>query len=272
MRKIVTRPDGTDISYHDIGPRRGPAVVLCHGLAAQGRQFRADAEWFAARGFRVIVPDLRGHGLSGRPAVITAGHFTIPVMADDLIGVLDHAGLDAVHWVGNSLGGILALDMIGRVPGRFASLATFGTVYSLALPPMVAPAFPLIYRLFGRGIVSGVTARATTDSVDGRALVGEMLGAFDPQVGQAIAANVRRYDLIAAALGYRGEILLIRGGRDRAVNAALRPTLAAMRGRANFTRVDLRGAAHCANLDLPDTVRAVLEDFWLNRAAARVAA
>jgi 3-oxoadipate enol-lactonase len=262
MRREVTTQDGIPIAYGDHGPRRGKAVVLCHGLCASGRQFQSDADYFAHLGYRVLVPDLRGHGASGAPEALAPEAFTLDRLASDMLAMLDDAGAKTVDWVGNSLGGIVALELVARAGERLRSLATFGTSYRLALPPFVPAIFPLIYGIFGRGIVSGMTARATTDDRRGRVLVREMLAAFDPEAGRAVAANVRRYDLIDNALHYPGPILMIRGGRDRAVNAALGSTLRAMQGRDNFRRVDLKAAAHCANLDAPDEVRRTLVDFW----------
>lgn len=261
LRQIET-DDGISIAYGDFGPADGETVVLCHGLCASGRQFEADAAYYAGLGYRVIVPDLRGHGHSGQPADVAPERFTIPRLARDMLAVLDDAGANAVNWVGNSLGGIVALEMLALARGRFRSFATFGTSYRLELPAFVPGIFPFIYGAFGRGIVSGVTARVTTDDVCGRTLVAEMLRDFDPRTGQAVAANVRSYDLIDRALSYDGPILMIRGGRDRAVNAALGRTLKAMEGRANFRRVDLKAAAHCANLDAPGEVRDTLVGFW----------
>ena len=265
LRSIMT-DDGVTIAYGDFGPRDGAPVVLCHGLCASGRQFASDARYFAGLGYRVIVPDLRGHGRSGAPDARPAEGFALSRLAADMLAVLDDAGAGAVDWVGNSLGGIVALKMIEAAGARFRTLATFGTSYRLALPAFVPQVFPLIYGLFGRGIVSGVTARVTTDDICGRTLVAEMLRDFDPLTGRAVAANVRRYDLIDAALGFDRPILMIRGGRDRAVNAALGRTLRAMQGRANFTRVDLKSAAHCANLDAPQEVRQTLVTFWRDAA------
>jgi 3-oxoadipate enol-lactonase len=262
MLRTFATSDDIQISYDDYGPQSKRAVVLCHGLCASGRQFESDAAYFAGLGYRVLVPDLRGHGRSGAPAGLKPEAFTIERLAADMLMMLDDAGVKAVDWVGNSLGGIVALAMLEAAAARLHSLATFGTSYRLALPAFVPQIFPLIYGLFGRGIVSGMTARATTDDTGGRRLVAEMLKDFDPQAGRAVAANVRRYDLIDNALGYAGPILMIRGGRDRAVNAALGPTLRAMQGRENFRRVDLKQAAHCANLDLPGEVRDTLVDFW----------
>jgi 3-oxoadipate enol-lactonase len=266
-----TTDDGVDIAYGDFGPRSGRAIALCHGLCASGRQFEDDAAYFAGLGYRVLVPDLRGHGQSGAPAGLSGSDFAISRIGRDMLAMLDHAGVAQVDWVGNSLGGIIALSMVETAAARFRSLATFGTSYRLALPPFVPQIFPLIYGLFGRGIVSGMTARATTDNLCGRKLVAEMLADFDPQAGRAVAENVRRYDLIDNALAYTGPILLIRGGRDRAVNAALGSTLKAMQGRANFTRVDLPDAAHCANLDVPAEVRNTLMAFWDNAAITATA-
>ena len=202
MLRDVTTEDGISIAYGDYGPTHGPAVVLCHGLAASGRQFRSDADYFARRGYRVLVPDLRGHGASGAPPALVPEAFTLGRLAADMLAVLDHAGAATVDWVGNSHGGIVALELLARAGERLRSLTTFGTSYRLALPSFVAQIFPLIYGLFGRGIVSGVTANVTTDSVCGRTLVAEMLKAFDPYAGRAVASNVRRYDLIASALSY----------------------------------------------------------------------
>ncbi len=260
--RTLTTTDGVTIAYGDYGPADGRAIVLCHGLCASGRQFESDAVYFGALGYRVLVPDLRGHGHSGAPAGLAPEAFTIDRLASDMLAMLDHAEAEAVDWVGNSLGGIVALSMLELAASRVRSLATFGTSYRLALPSFVPQIFPLIYGLFGRGIVSGLTARATTDDDCGRQLVAEMLRAFDPEAGRAVAANVRRYDLIDNALHYPGPILMIRGGRDRAVNVALGRTLRAMQGRDNFQRVDLKGAAHCANLDVPREVRSTLIDFW----------
>ena len=260
--KVVRSADGVALAYQDSGQTDGPAVVLCHGLGADGRQFAADAAFFAARGYRVLVPDVRGHGQSGAPAGRNAHDFTIPRLAADMTAILDHAGAERVHWVGNSLGGIVALELLARSPERLQSLATFGTAYALKLPPAAASAVPMLYAVLGRRLAAGITARMTTPDPGARALVGTMLRDFDQHSGRAVAENVRRYDLLANALGYRGPILLIRGGRDRLVNLALQETLHAMQPHPDFTRIDIPEAGHCANLDAPDQVRRALLALW----------
>lgn len=75
--------DGVTIVYDDLGPRDGVPVVLCHGLAAAGEQMAADAAFFAERGYRVLVPDLRGHGRSAN-ALAFPDQIVERVALDDL--------------------------------------------------------------------------------------------------------------------------------------------------------------------------------------------
>lgn len=236
--------------------------MLCHGLAAGGSQFAADAAHFAGDGYRVLVPDLRGHGRSAAPPAIGANTYAIATLADDMAAMLADANAPKVHWVGNSLGGILALDLIGRAPERFASLTLFGTAFALNLPAVVGPVFPLLYGVLGRNVLARVTAFNTTRHKPARPVIAAMARAFDPRVGAAISAHVRRYDLLDNALAYDGPVLILVGGRDTAVNLALRPTLRRITPRPNWTVTDLPLGGHCANLDATEAWRGALEEFW----------
>jgi pimeloyl-ACP methyl ester carboxylesterase len=108
--------NGIRLHYQTIGS--GPDLVMVHGLAANL------AFWFLnivprlARDFRVTVFDLRGHGESDMPP---AG-YTTGDMADDLDGLLDHLGCTAVHLVGHSFGGAVALHFALRHPDRVKTL------------------------------------------------------------------------------------------------------------------------------------------------------
>lgn len=236
--------------------------MLCHGLAASGLQFAADAEFFAAQGFRVLVPDLRGHGQSGVPATRNSRSFAIPTLADDLVAMLDHAQLGPVHWVGNSLGGIMALDLVARAPERFKTLAMFGTAFLLNLPQALGRVLPPIHFLLGSRRLAALTAWSTTGDKSARKVIAAMAEAIDPQTIATIAASISRYDLTHAVTGFTGPMLVLVGGRDRAVNLALRPALARIGARDNLTIVDLPLAGHCANLDATADWRAALLRFW----------
>ncbi len=261
-RELVT-DDGVTLVWDEIGPPDGTPVVLCHGLGASGLQFAADADHFATLGCRVLVPDLRGHGRSGVPAVLAPGAFLLPRLAADLRHLLDAAGVGPVHWVGNSLGGIVALHMLeGGDRPRFRTLATFGTSYSLRLPAFAGAAVPLLYRLFGARLIARMTALSTSADPAARRIIEQMLRAFDPAVGRLVAEAVSRYDLIEpAAAATDLPILLLRARADRGVNAALGPTLRRLSGLPHFRRRDI-GGGHCANLDATAEVRSALEAHW----------
>lgn len=260
------KPDGVRIAFYCFGPEQGRPLVICHGLAASALQFAADAMFFAEQGFRVIAPDLRGHGASGVPAGATPASFSLGIMAADVSAILDACNAPHVAWIGNSLGGLVGLALFEDEPDRVISLATFGTSYSIKAPRLLAGLAPLGYRLGGRRLSAALTAFATTPNPPARALVRHILESFDPAVLPPLLVNLRHYDLRDVAERFPGPVLMIRGSNDRAVNRTLGPTLALMRGRANFTLVDLPGAGHCANLDAPDAVRtAILEHLRKDR-------
>lgn len=253
--------DGVRIVYDDLGPRDGVPVVLCHGLAAAAEQFAADAAFFARAGLRVLVPDLRGHGRSGSPEPLVPAAFSIERIAADLTRMLDEADVGKVHWVGNSLGGIAALAMLRQ--DRFLTLATFGTTYAIGLPQVGGHHLITAGRaVLGQRLLATITANATSPNPAARAVLRRVLSQTRYEVAAVLAGVLTRYDLIAEGVRATLPILMLRGGRDVAVNSGLGSTIAAMRGRPNFTLVELPGGGHCANLDVPDAFRAELLRFW----------
>ncbi len=258
FERLTVSSDGVNLVWFDHGRPDGRPLTLVHGLAAGADQFDADARFFATKGYRVIVPDLRGHGRSGKPA---SGDYSIARMARDLIEILDDAGVRATDYVGNSLGGILALHLVKDHAHRFVTLATFGTAPALDLPGLTSALIPWSYRIAGRRGVASITARVTTPSPQGRAIIKALISGFDPEVGRAVGRSVSRYDLFANALGFQKPFLVIRGARDRAVNRSLDPKLAALAEKPNVTVLRMEGAGHCANLDQPAPFREAVLGF-----------
>jgi pimeloyl-ACP methyl ester carboxylesterase len=114
-----TAPDGTALAWHEIG--EGRPVVLIHGLFSDAQtnwiKF-GHAALIAARGFRVIMPDLRAHGDSARPHDRAA--YPPDVLADDGFALLRHLGLEDYDLGGYSLGGRTCVRMVvrGATPRR----------------------------------------------------------------------------------------------------------------------------------------------------------
>jgi 3-oxoadipate enol-lactonase len=189
----LTGSGGVPLVYREYRPSGATRadVVLVHGLASSGVQFEAEALRFAGEGYRVLVPDLRGHGASGVPVgAILTQDFAPAVMAADMIAVLDHADARHVHWVGNSLGGILALHLLGTAHGeRISTLALFGTCFSMNLPAQVSQVLRSSF-LPGAGITGWITALATTSNPAGRQAIATAIAQFNVEADRRQCAQL----------------------------------------------------------------------------------
>jgi lipase len=101
------------LHVHEWGERSAPPVVCVHGVSAHGRRFRKLAEERLAGRFRVLAPDLRGHGRSEYDPP-----WDIATHVDDLLETLAEEGVEAPAWVGHSFGGRLLLELAARSPER----------------------------------------------------------------------------------------------------------------------------------------------------------
>lgn len=100
-----------------------PVFVLLHGFPL-GRAMWADVAAGLARDFRVIVPDLRGHGQSPAPR----GVYTMDDLAHDVVELLDERGVTVpVVLAGLSMGGYAALAFAARHRARLLGLALCDT-------------------------------------------------------------------------------------------------------------------------------------------------
>jgi pimeloyl-ACP methyl ester carboxylesterase len=109
------------LAYTDEGP--GPVVVLLHGFPL-GRMMWKEQVTGIGSIYRVIAPDLRGHGDSPAPD----GDYTIDEMADDVVELLDTLHVSGPVVVGGlSMGGYVALSLMARYPQRVRALMLMDT-------------------------------------------------------------------------------------------------------------------------------------------------
>ena len=111
--------DGAELVWYEVGD--GSPVVLLHGLFSD-----ADTNWIkfghaaaiAARGFRLILPDLRAHGRSAKPHV--AASYPPDILAHDGLELIRHLGLTDYDLGGYSLGARTAarIVILGAAPRR----------------------------------------------------------------------------------------------------------------------------------------------------------
>ena len=111
--------NGVGIEYQVTG--QGRPVVLLHGFPDSGRLWRHQVTALAEAGFQVIVPDLRGYGLSDKPAEVEA--YSLALLAGDVMAVLADAGAERAHVVGHDWGAALAWALASLAPGSVDHLA-----------------------------------------------------------------------------------------------------------------------------------------------------
>jgi lipase len=99
------------LHLHEWGSAGAPPVVCLHGVTAHGARFRPLAERLP--GFRVLAPDLRGHGRSGWEPP-----WRLETHVDDVVETLAAAGVGTGPWIGHSFGGRVLLELAARYPER----------------------------------------------------------------------------------------------------------------------------------------------------------
>ena len=238
-------------------------IILCHGLATSGLQFVEDAHFFANHGFRVIVPDLRGHGRSIIPKknLMKKEDFTIKQMANDLIAILDKEQVKQVHWVGHSLGGILALSIMEERKDLIKDLVVFGTSFSFEKLSSLVNLVQVGSKFLSRNNQSQFLAGLLSKKPKTRALAYQMFKEARRDVIFPIARNLSNLDIVDNALSFDSAILMLHGEWDIFTKKAQRITLLEMIGNTKFFYKTIKDAGHLTNLDQPQIVREAILDF-----------
>jgi pimeloyl-ACP methyl ester carboxylesterase len=116
------RANGIEIAFESHGRGERP-LVLVHGFSGFRQDFAGQLPELARHG-RVLAPDLRGHGESGRGE---AGSYGFAALVADLLGLLDALGIERADVLGHSMGGMIALRAALAAPERVASLVLMST-------------------------------------------------------------------------------------------------------------------------------------------------
>jgi pimeloyl-ACP methyl ester carboxylesterase len=95
-----------DVRLHYEASGEGERLLFIHGLGSSARDWENQVRYFSAR-YRVVTPDLRGHGRSDKPP----GPYSIPLFANDIAELIRTLGLGPTHVVGLSLGGFVASQL-----------------------------------------------------------------------------------------------------------------------------------------------------------------
>ncbi len=137
--------------YEVVG--EGQPLVLISGLASDGASW-APATPFLTPHAKVILPDNRGCGQTRTKD----NAVTLEAMADDIIALLDHLGIEQTDMLGHSMGGVIAMAIAARRPERLRRLILSAT--TPAVPPRARSVIETLVSLREAGVPEEVWYRA----------------------------------------------------------------------------------------------------------------
>jgi len=265
---------GDRIAYQDVGTG-DEAVLLIHGMAGSSETWRAVIPQLS-RKYRVVAPDLLGHGQSAKPR----GDYSLGAFAVWLRDLLDELGISRATIIGQSLGGGVAMQFVYQHPDycrRLILISSGGlgpdvgwTLRLLSAPgaelilPVIAPrpiltAGNKLRSWFGaagirspRGAEMWSAYSSLSDAETRQAFLRTLRSVVDHR-GQAVSALNRLH--MASHL----PIMAIWGDQDRII--PVDHAYAAQTARPDSRLEVLEGVGHFPHVERPSEVVDLIEDF-----------
>lgn len=218
--------NGIELFYLDTEASGDPILCL-HGRWGRGETWAGFMRHYGDR-YRVIAPDQRGHGLSGKPI----SRYTSEEMAGDAIALLDRLRIDSAIIVGHSMGGGIAACLAAHYPERAKALAILDKSASGPARPSALPLegiepvdpvtkdwpLPFASRLEAEAYIRGAMDSDLSRQYFLNSLVEDVEGYHLMYSDQAIAANIANYHDWYDLLPEIGcPVLLLRSGSHEAV-------------------------------------------------------
>ena len=268
-----TATDGVRIHYRTEGA--GRPLLLLHGLMAHGGFWAAQQP--LSRSFRLIAPDLRGHGRSrAEPGSVTAERLVRDT--EELAEALDLQDAIVVGW---SLGAAIAWPLLaGRASGRFAGSVVVDMTpkvmnengWVLGLSPDLVQARAAAFRDdFAAFAEAAGTAILAPPVVDGKAELAAWAGSEfarnDNRAMSELWSSLARQDYRSLLAGIRQPTLIIRGAHSYLYG----PDTARYLERAlpNARIAEFANSGHAPNLEEPELFNSTIRNFAADITPAR---
>ncbi len=162
LSHTIRSADATDLHVAEAGNPDGPPLLLIHGWSQHHLSWSKQFKGALAERFRLIAPDLRGHGASDKPHGASNYNNSEP-WADDLNAVITGLKLDKPLLVGWSMGGWVAMDYLSLYGDEnISGLALVGSSVGTAANPEVAKARSAAIKAEGMYSHDHATALNTT--------------------------------------------------------------------------------------------------------------
>ncbi|MFC3125745.1 4-carboxymuconolactone decarboxylase [Pseudoroseomonas globiformis] len=234
------------------GPQSAPPVLLLHSIGTTMHVWDPQIDALSRR-WRVIRPDIRGHGLSEAGE----GEYSMRSLAADLLALMDALGVKQAHVAGLSIGGRIAQQLAADAPERVASLILVDTALEFPDPATWQARIEAVRAQGTAALVEAVMPRWVMDpSTPSAHGLRQMLLRTDP-AGYAAAAAALRDARAGEVLGRMGgPCTVIVGEHDPASPlAAARALQAAIPG---ADLVILPGVNHIPNYEAAPALSAAM--------------
>jgi pimeloyl-ACP methyl ester carboxylesterase len=265
---------GDRVAYRDAGDG-AEALLLIHGMAGSSETWRAVIPQLS-KNYRVVAPDLLGHGQSAKPR----GDYSLGAFAVWLRDLLDELGISRATIVGQSLGGGVAMQFVYQHPDYcqrliLISSGGLGPDVGWTLRLLSAPGAELILPVIAPRPVLTVGNKLRTwfgaagiQSPRGAELWNAYSSLSDAETRQAFLRTLR------SVVDYRGQAV---SALNRLHMAAELPTMAIWGDQDRIIPVDhayaaqaarpesrlevLEGVGHFPHVERPSEVADLIEDF-----------
>jgi pimeloyl-ACP methyl ester carboxylesterase len=255
---------------HHVESGSGPTVVLLHAFPMDSSLWATQRSALSAAGYRVLTPDLPGFGGSAPSAEAPS----VDVMADAVVGLLDHLGIERAVVGGLSMGGYVTMALLRRHPDRLSAIVLADTKAGADAPEAAANREAVAAAVESAGTAAGIAdgmlpnllGATTRDSrPDVVATVRRWIAA-QPAAGVAWAqrAMAARPESLADIAAFGRPVLVLYGEQDTISPAADAMAMAdaARAGGSATTVVEIPAAGHLTAVEDPEAVtRALLG--WL---------
>ncbi len=247
--------DGVNLAYTRRG--KGNPLMLVHGYPLDSSIWN-DLTPLLENDFDLILPDLRGFGQS---TTIPSG-YTLPDMADDLIGLLDHLGIEKAILAGHSMGGYISLAFARKYPQRVSGLALIASQAGADTPEGKERRYKTAAEVDEKGV--GSVADSMTPKLSNetgvRAFVRELIGRQSRQaVTGALKAMAERADSMSMLAALEFPLVLIHGDSDQLIPIERAIDIVSVKPSAKL--FELKGAGHMPMMEFPRQVADGLMHF-----------
>lgn len=259
MEKLnFTTLDGCTIAYRFDGAEDAPVLLLSNSLGTDMGMWEPQiAAW--SRDFRVLRYDSRGHGASSSPA----GAYSMDRLGRDAVELLDHLGMEKVHFCGLSKGGMVGQWLAVHAPERLNKLVLANTSAYMGPPTgwqsrieavLTNGMAPLTDASIGRWF----TPEFPDASPESIAPIREMLLASDPQGYIGCCAAIRDMDQRPTAKLNRTPTLVIAGSKDASTTVEDGRFLAESAENGQLVALE---AAHLSNVEKTEEFAQAVRGF-----------